>query len=608
MTSRHHFDTPALRRSLPLQDYAAIGDGRSVALVGLDGSVDWWCVPTLDSDPLFDALLDPKHGGFLALQPTEPFQAERHYREGSNVLETTFTTASGIVRITDSMNSSFAGRLPWCELARRVEVLEGTVTLFLAMVCGTRDESASPWLQPNGNGTIFHVGPVLGMLRTSSNIRIEEESDRQIRATITLSYGEHALVAIVAGADHPLGIPSVEDINLRIDISDQAWKAWSGGLKYDGIHSDWVRRSALILKLLLFSPSGAIAAAATTSLPERLGGDKNYDYRYAWVRDASYTIHAFLWLGQIPESQAALAWLLARLGDEGAKVCFQLDGSPVPSVRETTLAGYAGSRPVLTGNAAGAQHQHGVYGDIFEAVIAFVDCGSILDQRSANILSTLADECADRWRQPDSGMWELEELQHYTMSKVSAWQALDRAITLAQRGHLSKTCVPRWTRERDRIAAWVDERCWSKEEQAYTFFPGTDRLDASLVLAVRFGFPNRERLASTCDAIHRKLSRGALIYRYTGADQEEGAFLACSFWLAEAYATLGRKEEASALVNDTLSLLPQNRGLLSEQMDVKTHDFLGNLPQGLSHLALIHAILSLDTRPPKTPFGNGDDL
>jgi GH15 family glucan-1,4-alpha-glucosidase len=593
MAIEYPFESTSARRVLALQDYAAIGDGRSVALIGLDGSVGWWCVPNLDSEPLFDSLLNAESGGIFTLQPADAFNAEHTYLKDSNVLETTFTTEDGTVRVTDSMNSSMAGRLPWCELARRIEVLRGTVTMRLSLVCGTRDETASPWLQPNGNGTIFHVGPVLGMLLTSDNVKIREEGDRGISGEVTLVEGDRALIAIVAGEDQPVGIPAIEDVDHRIDVSDTAWRTWTEGLHYDGPYADWVRRSALTLKLLLFSPSGAIAAAATTSLPEKIGGKKNYDYRYAWVRDASYTLHAFLWLGQVPESQAAVAWLLARLGEAGANVCFRLDGRPVPPVQEMGLPGYRDSQPVVTGNAAGSQNQHGVYGDIFEAVAQFVASGNILDQKSAVILASLADECADRWRQPDSGMWELEETRHYTMSKVSTWQALNRAVELADQGHIPATCSARWIRERDRIAVWVNQNCWSEKLSAYTFYPETDRLDASLVLAVRFGFPDRQRLATTCEAIHKQLGNGPLLYRYTDAEKEEGAFLACSFWLAEAYATLGRKQEADSLIRETLKLLPQDIGILSEQIDVETHDFLGNIPQGLSHLALIHAVISL---------------
>ena len=586
--------TGPAREERPLADYAALGDGRSVALVASDGTIAWWCVPSIDSAPLFDSLIDPARGGFFRLQPVGPFEVERRYLKDSNVLETTFTTPSGVARLTESMNSTLAGRLPWCELARRIEVLSGTVTLRTSLVFGTRADTISPWLQPNRNGCIFHAGPVIGLLRVTPNVRIHLEEDRAIEAEMSLLAGERAVIAIVAGEDEPLGVPPMPDIDARIELSDQAWRNWAEGLRVQGPYAKAVRRSALVLKLLLFSPSGAIAAAATTSLPERIGGDKNYDYRYAWVRDAAYAVNAFLRLGVVPESKAAFTWLIQQLGRTGARVCFTLAGGEVPEVEPLALAGYRGSQPVVTGNRAAKQHQHGIYGDIFETAALFVRGGNILDQRSATILSALADECADRWRQKDCGMWELEEPRHYTMSKISAWQALARAVELAHNGHLPSTCVPRWQRERDRIVAWVSEHCWSERQQAYTFFPGTDRLDASLALAARFGFDGKERLASTCDAIRRELGRGPYLYRYSGAEHEEGAFLACSFWLVEGLASLGRREEARSLLDGVLGAITPGVGIFSEMVDVDSGAYLGNLPQGLSHLALIHAVCSLE--------------
>ena len=580
--------------SFAIQGYAALGDGRSVALVAPDGAVAWWCVPNIDSEPLFDTLLDPKEGGSFALHPTTPFRAERRYLRDSNVLSTIFTTDEGSVRVTESINSTLACRLPWCEFARRIEVLAGTVTMRARIVFGTRGGTVSPWLQANSNGCVFHVGPVLGVVRATPNMQAVEE-DHAIEMTATLGAGERALVAIVAGEDQPLGVPSTEDVDRRIDLTDEAWRNWAERLRYDGPHREVVRRSALALKLLLFSPTGAIAAAATTSLPERVGGDKNWDYRYAWVRDAAYTLIAFLRLGVLPESQAAFQWLVRRLGETGAKVCYRLDGGPVPAVR------HLDPRPVVAGNAAAAQHQHGIYGDILQAAWTFVAAGNVLDQRSAAVLSTLVDECAERWRTKDAGMWELPEPRHYTMSKISCWQALTRAVDLAEQGHLPSTCVPRWSRERDRVAAWINANCWSREKAAYTFYAGTERLDASLALAAAFGFASTGRLSSTVDAIRDELGvapgragRRPWIHRYSGAKDEEGAFLACTFWLVEAYAELGRRDEAATLFEDAVRALPAGVGVLAEMVDVDTGDFVGNLPQGLSHLALIHAAVSLD--------------
>lgn len=578
-----------------------MGDGRSVALLTPDGTINWWCVPNLDSPPLFDRLLDPEHGGFFQVCPAEAYRVERRYRTDSNVLETTYTTASGSVRLTEALNSTLAGRLPWCELARRIEGLAGTVTLCLRVTFGTRADTVSPWLQPNPNGCIFHVGPTLGLLRLSPNVRVLSEEDRTILAEVSLSRGERAMAALVAGENEPLAAPPPEDIDARLEMTDEAWRIWTRGLRYHGPRREAVVRSALALKLLLFSPSGSVAAAATTSLPERVGGDKNFDYRYAWVRDATYTASAFLRLGIMPESKAAFTWIVHRLGETGAKVCYALDGGVVPPVETIDLPGFQGSRPVVIGNLAAEQHQHGIYGDIFEMAALFVGRGSVLDGRSATILSALADECADRWRQKDSGMWELAERQHYTMSKISAWQALARAVELAENNHLPATCLPRWQRERDRIVAWVQEHCWSETKKAYTFYAGTDRLDASLALAVRFGFDGTERLSQTCDAIRRELGHGPFLYRYSGAEAEEGAFVACTFWLAEAYATLGRSDEAGALIDAALERLSGGVGIFSEMVDVESGAFLGNLPQGLSHLALIHAVCSLDVDPER-PF------
>ncbi|MBC8129339.1 MAG: glycoside hydrolase family 15 protein [Rhizobiaceae bacterium] len=577
---------------LPLNGYAALGDGRSVALSGADGSIDWWCVPNIDSPPLFDRILDAEDGGRFSIIPDEPFEVERRYREGSNVHETIFTTMSGRAMLTESMNSGSAGRLPWCELARRVEGLSGTVRFAVEIRFGTRAGTCSPYLVPNRNGTVFHAGSVLGLIRRSSGVVVDREDDLVFRASIAVGSGDRQLVAIVGGDDEPLVVPTIEEIDQRIDVSDREWRDWSERIGYDGPHRETVLRSALALKLLLYSPSGAIAAAATTSLPERIGGPKNYDYRFAWVRDAGYTIKAFLEVGADAEAKAAFTWLIKRIAEHAARVFYTLDGALPPEVREVDLPGYRGSRPIRVGNEAAHQHQHGIYGDIFEVAHRFVGQGNILDQRSAETLSALADECAERWRRKDSGIWELEEHRHYTMSKVSCWQALARAVSLASDGHLPTTCKPRWERERDRIAAWIDDHCWSEERQTYTAWDGSEELDASLALAVRFGFDGRERLASTIDAIDRELGAGPFHYRYGGVSSEEGCFLACSFWIVEAKALLGRKGEAKSAFDALIGALGQS-GIYPEMVDHETGEWLGNLPQGLTHLALIQAASAL---------------
>jgi GH15 family glucan-1,4-alpha-glucosidase len=573
---------------LPLEQYAALGDGRSVALSGMDGAIDWWCVPNMDSPPLFDRLLDSENGGVFSIEPNEPYTIKRCYRENSNVLETIFTTQHGRAKLTESLNSGHAGRLPWAELARRIDGLDGSVTFALTMRPGRRGDTVNPYHSKIGAHTVFHVDRVLGLFIQSDEIACEW-SDEGITGTIAVSAGDRRIVAIVAGADEPLVAPAISQIDARIDIADQEWRDWCGTVSYDGLDREAFLRSALTLKLLLYSPSGAIAAAATTSLPEGIGGSKNWDYRYAWVRDAGYTIEAFLAANAEAEAKAAFTWLLNQLRTHGTRVCYTLDGKPVPGEQHWRMPGYRRSTPVITGNQATDQRQHGVYGDIFETASRFVSCGNILDSASAELLSQIADECADSWRMPDAGMWELEDEQHYTMSKISCWQALARAVELADDGQLPTTCRDRWARERDRVFEWVETYCWSETKQAFTMYPGSDMLDASVALAVRFRFDGHERLRATLTAIDRELGAGDFHFRYTGMEREEGCFLACSFWMAEAWALLGEREKARARMERLKTGLAHGNGILAEMIDPKSGAFLGNMPQGLSHLAHIMA-------------------
>ncbi len=574
---------------LRLEDYGALGDGRSVALSGADGSIDWWCVPNLDSQPLFDRLLDPEEGGRFSITPTEPFTVERRYLPGSNVLETLFITDSGRARLTESMNSGTAGRLPWTELARRIDGLDGAVRFRIEMRPGRRASGASPYQSKIGEYPVFHVDRVLGLFLHSDGV-VVKRADEAVTGVLTVAQGQRQVVAIVAGEDEPLVVPTIADIDERIDISDAEWRQWSHRIDYDGERRPAFIRSVLALKLLLYSPTGAIAAAATTSVPEGIGGKKNYDYRYAWIRDAGYTIKAFLAAGAQMEAKAAFTWLLKRLGEHGPRVCYTLDGALVPDLSEIDVPGYRRSKPVQVGNTATDQNQHGVYGDIFETAARFVSCGNILDASSAELLSHLADRCADAWRQKDAGIWELEESQHYTMSKISCWQALARAVELADQGQLPTTCRDRWSRERGRIAQWIEDECWSETKQAFVFYPGSDKLDASLALAVRFGFDGRERLEKTLDAIDRELGAGPYHYRYSDVWAEEGCFLACTFWMIEARALLGQRDRAEAALAGISEALDRGVGIMTEMADPKTGMFLGNLPQGLSHLAHVMAL------------------
>ncbi|MET0618164.1 MAG: glycoside hydrolase family 15 protein [Luteibacter sp.] len=578
---------------LPIEAYGVVGDGRTIALSGSDGSIDWWCVPNMDSPPLFDRILDPVDGGFFKVEPAEAFTVERRYRPDSNVLETEFRTADGLARLTESLNSGSAGRLPWEELARRVEGIEGSVTFRVHFRPGRQADKVSPYLGESGRQRVFHVGNVLGVFLGSAGLVIDEEGDAGLRGHLTVERGDRELVAIVAGQDEPLVVPGIDEIDKRIDVADDEWKHWSSTVRFEGEDRPLLIRHALALKLLLYSPTGAIAAAGTTSLPEWIGGDRNFDYRYAWVRDAGYTIKAFLRIGAEAEAKAAFTWLLNRLRDTDGDLFYRLDGGNPAEVETIDVPGYRGSQPVVIGNQATHQHQHGVYGDILETAGQFVAGGNILDAVSAGVLSRLADQCADSWRRKDAGIWELSTPQHYTMSKISAWQALARAVELTDGGHLPTTCRDRWARERDRIADWVEEHCWSMEKDAFVMYPGSNQLDASLALAVRFGFDGKERLRRTLAAIERELGEGQFHFRYSDARGVEGCFLACTFWIAEAWHVLGDEERANTSMRGALAALSGGPGTLAEMVDPVSHAWLGNVPQGLSHLAVVHALITL---------------
>lgn len=581
---------------LPLDQYGAIGDGRSVALVAADGSIDWWCVPNLDSTPFFDRLLDGEAGGRFSIAPVGPFTVERHYRPGSNVLEQVFSTASGRARVAYSLNSGPSGRLPWSELAHRVEGLAGTVEFSIELRPGRRLDRASPWREPSPHGDVLHLDGIVAALRASDDVERLVEADDRVTARLATQEGSRAVLALLASSNEPLILPPLAAIDARIDRSDQAWREWSDNLTYDGRYGEVVRRSALALKLLLFTPTGATAAAATASLPERIGGGKNYDYRFAWVRDVAYTIKAFLRVGAVEEAKAAFSWLTATILRHGGRLrtMYRLNGDLAPEERELDLPGYRDSRPVREGNRAREQLQLGVFGDLLETAALFVECGHVLDLTTRRLLADLVDRCADLWRSPDAGIWELEQAEHYTMSKLGCWTALDRAVRLAHAGQLDASHIDRWRRERDRIRDCVDAHCWSEAKQSYTLHPGTERLDASLLLTTRFGFERRDRLALTRDAVRRELCVGPLVFRYSGMEAEEGTFLACAFWLVEAFALLGEQDAAVQQMDALLAATGGNLGLLHEQMDPATGAMLGNMPQALSHLALVHAALAAD--------------
>ena len=594
----------------PIEDYAVLGDGRSVALVASDGSVDWWPIPTIDSPPLCAAVLDPEEGGFFLLAPSGAFDVARRYLPGSNVLEMIYRTSSGSCRVTECLTTGLGGRLPWSEYGRRIEGLSGRVDMIWELRPGNRFGRACPSVTlEHGTPIVTVEDQMVGLvLRGADNPSINQHS---VSGAFTVGAGDSALVAAVATDDEPLYLPDAAEIDARITRTVHSWTEWTTAMGYRGPWSEAVIRSALTLKTLLYEPGGAIAAAATTSLPERVGGTKNWDYRYAWVRDSSFTVDAFLNLGLTEEVHASVSWLLNALRRSAPElhVFYTLGGETADGHRELDVPGYRQSVPVRAGNSASRQTQLGTYGDFFDTMLRYVRNGHVLDSDTARLLVELADQCCDVWMSKDSGIWELDRLEHYTISKIGCWTALDRAVTLAEAHHLPGNRVDRWKREAAAIHRWVDEHCWSEEQDAYTFFAGSEDLDASVLLAGRTGFDRGIRLAATIEAVRRSLGVGGgpLLFRYSGMEGQEGAFVACTFWLVEALVWSGGRKAAISLMDEAVRLT-SDLGILAEQIDPVTGNFLGNVPQGLSHLALIgaaHAIAMAHHRRARVTPGRG---
>lgn len=581
-----------------LRDYAAIGDGRTVALIGRRGQVDWLPIPNLDSPPVFAAILDAQTGGCIQLAPVDDFDVKRRYVQGTNVLQTTFTTATGSVRVTDALVTGIAGRLPWAEFARRIEGLEGSVKMAWKVQPGTKLGTASPWLQTTTEGTIMRVGhtniAVTGLDHGVSKPSEDDANSGSIQGEFTTRTDSRHLLVMVATDNEPLHFPVPENVDKGIDRTIDNWRLWSREFHYSGPWAPHVQRSALALKLLIYSPTGAIAAAATTSLPENPTGGKNWDYRFAWVRDLAYTAHALVRFGLREETQAAISWLLRTIKENGPDlaVFYDLGGNVSDGVTTHDVPGWRGVGPVVSGNPAHGQLQLGVFGDLFDICRLYVDAGNVLDVETGRLLASIADRTCDLWRNRDAGMWELPEEQHYTSSKMGCWQALDAAVHLADLGQVAGSSE-RWAAERDRIKAWVDENCWNEELGSYVMYPGTTDLDTSVLLHGPSGFERGERMSRSIDALQKELGRGAHMYRYSGVEQEEHQFVACGFWAASALVCVGRHDEAIARMNKLVKT-SNDVGIFAEMISEHDGSFWGNLPQGLSHLALINAAITIE--------------
>jgi GH15 family glucan-1,4-alpha-glucosidase len=568
-------------------------------MIARDGTIDWLCLPDLDSPSVFGALLDAEQGGSFELRPSVPYRVERRYRPGTNVLETTFHTHGGVVRVIDAMTTAGPGLAPFRELARRVEGLAGDVSL------SWRIEPRFGFAQAS-----THIGRRLGIpVATAGAMAVavqcwnadESATGRvSIGGSVKVHAGETALIALSAADQEPLVFSSREEVEARLDATARGWAEWSAARDYDGPWGDAVIRSALALKLLVHAPSGAVAAAATTSLPEDIGGERNWDYRFCWVRDSAFTLGAFLGLGCAEDARAYFWWLMqaSQLTHPRLRVLYRLDGGAHAPERTLPLNGYRASRPVRIGNAAATQLQLDTYGELLQTAWLYATSGHRIDSDIARRLAEMADLVCRIWRHPDAGIWEVRSRpRHFTQSKMMCWVALDRAGDLARRGLIPDRHAQRWAREAQSIRDFVETRCFSQLKRSYVRHPNSDEDDASLLLGLllSYGDPRSGRWAGTIQAVRRELGNGPFVHRYSGEDGvegPEGAFLTCSFWLVEALARSGRVEDAVELM-DQLVGLSNDVGLYSEEIEPATGTFLGNLPQGLSHLALISAALAV---------------
>lgn len=594
-------------RARPIGDYGLIGDTRTAALVSSDGAIDWLCLPRFDSPPVFGRLVGGPGGGYFRAGPASAASAaERRYLPDTATLETVWQSASARLTLTDGMVAEPGQRLlPATILVRRLTADGGPVDASVEF-----DPRLAMTRRPlraarRGNALICSWGPLA--LALHSTLALPVEPGRPL--TIRIEPGRPVTMVLAVAHREPLVIIDPAAAWSLLEQDGRRWQKWASEIRYDSPWRTAVVRSLLTLRLLTYSPSGAPVAAPTTSLPEERGGIRNWDYRYAWPRDASIGIGAFLGVGKTDEARLFLAWLLhaSRLDRPRLPVLLTLDGRHSPAERELAgWPGYAGSRPVRLGNGAARQHQLDGYGWTLDAAWLLTNAGHRLYSETWRAMRGFAGEVARRWSEPDAGIWEIRgDGAHHVHSKLMGWLALDRALRIAERQRTPGRQRRAWQQERDALAAEVTVMGFDASRSTYTRTYGSRDTDAALLILPLLGIepPSSPRVRGTIHAIRSELGAGGpLLYRYPpgtdGLPGLEGAFLPCSFWLVQALATTGRAQQAAELFQQLLALASPV-GLYSEEMDPSTHLHLGNYPQALTHAALIQAALALrDTQQP----------
>ena len=585
--------------ALLIEDYAMIGDTESAALVGKNGSIDWLCAPRFDSPAFFAALLGTEDNGHWQIAPVgEVRRVERRYRRDTAIVETDFETDDGVVRLVDCMPQR-EGHL---NLVRVVEGVRGRVAMQMRLAPRFDYGQLIPSLGRIDQGVFAVAGPDAVCLRTHVVLR---EDGAAPSAAFTLSAGERVPFHLVWYPSH-LPCPEPVDPFEMVARTEAWWREWSGHCQYEGPYHDDVLRSLITLKALTYSPTGAIVAALTTSLPEEIGGERNWDYRYCWLRDGAFSLVPFFRTGYLDEARAWRDWVLRAIaGDVGQlQLMYGIGGEHrLTELELPWLAGYENSRPVRIGNAASEQFQLDIFGEVLAVLYAALQVGlpERDPTRSPGIdLSAVIEVVERRWRDPDEGIWEIRgKPQHFTYSKVSAWTALDRAIKFAE-GTGPAATLERWRRVRDEIHADVCMHGFDRERNTFVQYYGAKGLDASLLLIPILGFlpPQDPRVLGTIDAIQREICSGPYVRRYSteegvdGLAGSEGTFLICSFWLVSALALAGRVEAAERNL-EQLRALQNDVGLFSEEYDPSAGRLLGNFPQAFSHIGLLHSIFTI---------------
>jgi GH15 family glucan-1,4-alpha-glucosidase len=594
----------------PIGDYGLIGDTRTAALVSGDGAIDWLCVPGFDGDPLFGRLVGGPQAGTFRLGPAgRSRRARRRYRPASATLETTWDTASGRLVLTEGMVAEVSGRLlPTTLLVRRLEAEGGPVEAVVELDPRLGERHRPPSAERRGAALVCQWGSIAVAVQAAP--RLPLEPGRPLG--ITVAPERPVTVVLAVASREPLIHVDPDAAWAALLHDERRWQDWSSQIDGDLPQRDAVVRSLLTLRLLTYSPSGAPVAAPTTSLPEQLGGVRNWDYRFAWPRDASIGIGAFLGVGKTDEARLFMAWLLhaTRLDRPRLPVLLTLHGKHPPAERALeNWPGYARSRPVRFGNDAADQHQLDGYGWVLDAAWLLTSAGQRLYSETWRAMRGFADHVARRWTQPDAGIWEVRgDAAHHVHSKLMAWLALDRALRIAAQLGASRRQRRCWQIQRDAIAAEVTSRGFSAGKASYTRSYGSGDLDAAVLVLPLLGIepPDSPRVHSTIEAIDRELgASGPLLYRYPpghdGLPGGEGAFLPCSFWLVQALAKTGRQAEAAERLAELLGLASP-LGLYAEQMDPTSRQHLGNYPQALTHAALVQAALALrDAGPAGRP-------